>query len=228
VRFTPEATLLFHVRPEDVGRPINDFKCQLNYPELPSDLDQALSGSKLVEREVTGPGGRHYLSRVVGYGDNAGRPRRAVLSLIEVTQLHHASQLQRQIDSLPGHVAVLNSQGAIVQVNRAWAEFSQLNSANSDPSSSTGVGANYLSVLARSTNPEAVQLLRDVQQVLSGKLERLQLTYPCHSPKEKRWFCMYVSPLRGSGENGAIITHLDVTPWISKLDDVVAPDADFP
>jgi two-component system, chemotaxis family, CheB/CheR fusion protein len=218
VRFTPEATLLFRFRQEDVGRSINDFKCQLNYPELLADLHEVLAGPKLVEREVTGPGGTHYLVRVVGYGEAAGRSRRAVLSLIEVTQLRRASQLQRQIDSLPEHVAVLNAQGTIVQVNQAWADFARFNGADERDmhATSTGIGANYLAVLSRSTNPDAADMLRDIQRVLAGQLEHLRLTYPCHSPTEERWFAMHVSPLRGSGESGAVVTHLDVTPWVNS------------
>jgi two-component system, chemotaxis family, CheB/CheR fusion protein len=228
VRFTPEATLLFRLRPEDVGRSINDFKCQLNYPELLADLHEVLAGPKLVEREVTGPGGTHYLVRVVGYGEAAGRSRRAVLSLIEVTQLRRASQLQRQIDSLPEHVAVLNSQGTIVQVNQAWADFARFNGADEKDmhATSTGVGANYLAVLSRSTNPDAAEMLRDIQRVLAGQLEHLRLTYPCHSPNEERWFAMHVSPLRGSGESGAVVTHLDVTPWVHRNDDRLLASSD--
>ena len=218
VRFTPEATLLFRLRAEDVGRSINDFKCQLNYPELLTDLQEVLEGPKLVEREVTGPGLTHYLVRVVGYGEASGRSRRAVLSLIDVTHLRRAGVLQRQIDSLPEHVAVLNAQGTIVQVNQAWADFARLNGASEADmhAGSIGVGANYLAVLSRSDTPESAQLLQDIQRVLAGKLERMQFVYPCNSPTEERWFAMHVSPLLGLGESGAVVTHLDVTHWLGR------------
>jgi two-component system, chemotaxis family, CheB/CheR fusion protein len=221
VRFTPEATLLFKLRPEDAGRSINDFKCQLDYPELLADLQQVLVGPNVIEREVSGPGQTFYLVRVVGYGDTTGRTRRAVLSLIDVTHLRQVDKLQRQIDSLPEHVAVLNAQGTIVQVNQAWADFSRVTGADGKEvqATSTGVGTNYLAVLSRSTGPDAQQVLQEIQQVLAGQRESSRMTYPCHSPTEQRWFAMHVSPLRGGGEMGAVVTHLDVTPWVSKTSD---------
>jgi two-component system CheB/CheR fusion protein len=217
VRFTPEATLLFRLRPEDVGRSINDFKCQLNYPQLLADLHEVLEGpKKLVEREVKGPGDSHFLVRLVGYGEQAGSSGRVVLSLIDVTQLRRAGQLQRHMDSLTEHVAVLNAQGTIVQVNHAWAEFSRLNGLRETEATSTGVGANYLAVLSRSNTPESSTLLRGIQRVLAGELDRVQLVYPCHSPTHERWFAMHASPLLGSGDSGAVVTHLDITPWVSQ------------
>jgi two-component system, chemotaxis family, CheB/CheR fusion protein len=222
VRFTPEATLLFRLRPEDVGRSINDFKCQLDYPELLADLQQVLVGPNVIEREVNGPGQSNYLVRVVGYGETTGRTRRAVLSLIDVTQLRQVDKLQRQIDSLPEHVAVLNAQGTIVQVNQAWADFARGTGADGKEvqTPSTGIGTNYLAVLSRSTSPDAQQVLQEIQQVLAGERDSLRMTYPCHSPTEQRWFAMHVSPLRGGGEMGAVVTHLDVTPWVSKNNDI--------
>lgn len=217
VRFTPEATLLFRLRSEDIGRSINDFKCQLNYPQMQADLHEVLQGpKKLVEREVTGPGDSHFLVRLVGYGEEAGSVRRVVLSLIDVTQLRRAGQLQRQIDSLTEHVAVLNAQGTIVQVNHAWAEFSRLNGLSETDATSTGLGANYLAVLSRSNTPESTKLLHGIQRVLAGESDRVQFVYPCHSPTQERWFAMHVSPLLGSGDSGAVVTHLDVTPWVSQ------------
>jgi len=225
VRFTPEATLLFRLRPDDVGRSVADFKCQLDYPALMDDLRGALGGAPLVEREVPGPGQARYLARVIGYGDTVGRNRRAVLSLVDVSRLLDAERLQRLIDSLPEHVALLDGQGSIRQVNRAWAEFARCNTPEGQDGG-TGVGTNYLAVLARSTAPDSAEVLRGLQQVLTGVRAGLRVTYPCHSPTEQRWFVMQVSPLHGSGgraERGAVVTHLDVTPWVGPAGPPGAP-----
>lgn len=214
VRFTPEATLLFRLRPDDIGRSIADFNCQLDYPELVDDLKRALADSQPIEREITGGGQARYLARVIGYGDALGHNRRAVLSLIEVTRLHDAERLQRLIDSLPEHVALLDTLGTIVQVNQAWADFARC---NGGAVPGTGVGSNYLAVLARSDVPDSADILRKLQQVLSGQRPSLRITYPCHAPDQQRWFVMQASPLRGRGvdtDRGAVVTHLDVTPWV--------------
>jgi two-component system CheB/CheR fusion protein len=215
VRFTPEATLLFRLRPDDVGRAITDFKCQIDYPGLADDLRQVLAGRNLIERELPGPAHSRFLARVVGYGGNQARTRRAVLSLVDISRLHDAERMQRLIDSLPEHIALLDGQGVIRQINQGWREFAHAN-ADERQQSSLGVGANYLGVLARSTSPDAPAVLAGLQRVLSGQQEGLRVTYPCHSPAEQRWFVMQVSPLKGSGqgEAGAVVTHMNITPWV--------------
>lgn len=220
VRFTPEAMGLFRLRPADVGRPLTDFNVRLNYPELTQDLRRALAGSGPVERTVQAADQTRYLARVIGYG----RPgaRRAVLSLIDVSRLHDAERLQRLIDSLPEHVALLDRNGTIQQVNLAWSEFARCNGGQA---SSTGVGSNYLSALARSSAPEAMSLLQGLQQVLDGSLSHLRRTYPCHGPDAERWFVLHASPLAGAGadaEHGAVVTHLEVTPWMLGTPPVAA------
>jgi len=67
-------------------------------------------------------------------------------------------------------------------------------------------------VLARATTPDALEVLRGLQQVLSGRCDHYRVTYPCHSPDEQRWFVMNASALRGS-EQGAVVSHFDITPW---------------
>jgi two-component system CheB/CheR fusion protein len=214
VRFTPEAMLLFRLRTDDVGRAISDFNSRLDYPSLADDLRSTLSGVPVVEREVPGPGQTRYLARVIGYGSVAAGTRRAVLSLIDISRLHDAERLQRLIDSLPEHVALLDRNGTIRQVNRPWTDFAERNGGDA---SRTGVGSNYLGALAHSDAPGAGELLLGVQQVLAGTRQTLCQTYPCHAPDEERWFVLHVSRLAGETddrERGAVVTHLEVTPWM--------------
>lgn len=216
VRFTPEAAALFRLRPSDIGRPISNFSNPLDYPDLLADLAAVLAGGAPVEREVPGPGGAGYLARALGYGERPGVPRRAVLTLIDVSRLRDVRRLQAVIDSLPEHVAVLDLHGTVRQVNHAWHSFALRNEGTAATGSQAdgpiGVGANYLAVLARATSPDALEVLRGLQQVLSGRSEHYRVTYPCHSPTEQRWFVMNAAALRGS-EQGAVVSHFDITPW---------------
>ncbi|MFD2452526.1 PAS domain-containing protein [Ideonella paludis] len=213
VRFTPEATLLFRLRPSDVGRSIEDFNSLLIYPELSEDLRKTLATGEVVEREVSGPHGSWYLARVLAYGQRKGNDwRRAVMSFIDITRLRDASRLQDLIDSLPEHVAVIDLQGTIRLVNRAWNSFARENGGN--PDLDCGIGANYLAVLARSTDPLAPEILRNLQEVMSGRRQAYTVTYPCHSPEEERWFVMHARPLSGS-EDGVVVTHFDISPSMS-------------
>jgi two-component system CheB/CheR fusion protein len=222
LRFTPEAALLFRLRPSDIGRSLADFNPQLDYPELLDDLRTALDGLRPAERDVAGPGTSRYLVRVVGYGDKALGTRRAVLSAIDISGLRDANRLQLLIDSLPEHMALIDGQGTIVQVNKAWADFA---AGNGGDLAQVGIGTNYIAALARSDSPDAAEVLRGLQRVLSGAQDNLRVTYPCHAPGQSRWFVMHVSPLAASTPgfaNGAVITHLEITPWWGS--GVPAPD----
>jgi len=216
LRFTPEAMPLFRLRPDDIGRSITDFNIRLDYPALTQDLQRALDGEDAVEREVPGPDQVPYLARIVGYGPRGRAGRRAVLSLIDVSRLRDAERLQQLIDSLPEHVALLDHHGTIRQVNRAWTDFSR---SQGGSETTTGIGANYLAVLARAGTTEANSLREGIQQVLSGTSEGVRQTYACHAPDRQRWFVLHVSPLADVGsapERGAVVTHLEVTPWMQE------------
>jgi two-component system CheB/CheR fusion protein len=123
------------------------------------------------------------------------------------------------IDSLPEHVAMLDIHGTVRRVNRAWDRFASQNGGpeGAPPGQSVGVGANYLAVLARATTPDAMDVMRGLQQVLSGRIESYRTTYPCHSPTEQRWFVMTATALHG-GEQGAVVSHFDITPWRSMIE----------
>lgn len=217
VRFTPEAALLFRLRAEDVGRAITDFNCQLSYPQLADDLRTVLDGAPTVEREVQGPNAQRHLARVLGYADVSGRRRRAVLSLVDVTRLHDLDRLQRVMDALSQHIAVIDGNGTIVMVNAAWGRFAQVNRASDRLAPDSGLAANYLGVVARSSTPCASQLLSSLQELLAQRRSEVRMVYPCHSPTERRWYMMQALPLRPERDGrlaGAVISHTDITAWV--------------
>ena len=127
--------------------------------------------------------------------------------------LRASEELNRKtLQALPAHIAVIDRQGGIIAVNHAWAEFARLNDADGSPA--VTVGANYCDVCRRATAGEdslAAQALRGIEAVLNGTSEQFTMEYPCHSPQEERWFFMTVAPLGHGGENGAVITHLNIT-----------------
>jgi two-component system CheB/CheR fusion protein len=170
---------------------------------------------------VLGPQGSSFLVRALGYGETMGLARRAVMTLIDVSRLRDVKRLQAVIDSMAAHIAVLDKQGSIRRVNTAWTRFALANSAPPGAEvlprmTSVEVGANYLGALAHATSPDALEVLRGLQQVLSGQRERYQTTYPCHSPTEQRWFAMQATRLQGD-EPGAVVCHFDITPWREVL-----------
>lgn len=115
------------------------------------------------------------------------------------------------LDSLEEQITVIDQEGTIVYVNRAWTTFGIENGL---ASATSGAGSNYLKVCNASGSSgdslagEAAQGLRDV---LSGKRASFYFEYPCHSPTKKRWFMMRATPLQGVSANLFVISHHNIT-----------------
>ncbi len=117
------------------------------------------------------------------------------------------------LDSMSAHVAVLDANGRIREVNRAWTRFAEENSSVGSPSPLADVGVNYVE-LCRScsgaASGEAGPAANGIEEVLQGKQSFFVLEYPCDSPTESRWFAMHVTPL-STQNGGAVVAHYDIT-----------------
>ncbi len=90
-------------------------------------------------------------------------------------------------------VAVLDRDGVIVSVNRAWQAFTILN--GGDPAR-TGVGVSYLDACAADPgDPAAGQVAGAIRQALAGDLPApVTIEVPCHSPAAYRWYDVLIAP----------------------------------
>lgn len=140
-------------------------------------------------------------------------------ALTDITERKKAEQAARGsadlnqgiLDSLSAHIAVLDNVGNIVAVNEAWKRFAKEN--GDDTLAHTGIGMNYLATCGHAggvVNSDAQNVLGGIQSVLNGTLPNFVTEYSCDSPKEKRWFRMFVTPLRAGG-HGVVISHLDIS-----------------
>ncbi|CAD5366440.1 Uncharacterized 104.1 kDa protein in hypE 3'region [Rubrivivax sp. A210] len=213
MRFSPEARSIFKVRDADLGRPLDEVNHLLEYPDLVADLVQTVRGGARIEKEVGSRQGRHYFVRMLPYRVPSTSARGAVASFLDVSALHELTRMQQIIDALPEHIAVLDPQGIITQVNRAWSDFAI---ANGDPLlQHTGPGSNYLKVCGTAgdaADHSAQEACRGLAEVLAGRLPAFAIEYPCHSPGQERWFGMHVSAV-GGDRPGAVVSHVDITGW---------------
>ncbi len=115
------------------------------------------------------------------------------------------------LNSLSAHIAVLDKDGVIIAVNKAWEQFAEQNSSNGV---SVSVGSNYFNVCLKAINEEddndALNALKGIQKVLSSEMDEFEYEYACHSPDEKRWFLMRVTPMSFIG-NKAVVSHIKIT-----------------
>ncbi|MFN2332616.1 MAG: EAL domain-containing protein [Halomonas sp.] len=115
------------------------------------------------------------------------------------------------VDSLPAHIALLDGDGTVLDVNNQWRHFG---TANDQRDTTFGVGSNYLSVCRASEGhcaEEAHDAADGLQAVLSGDRDSFTLEYPCHSPDQPRWFRLMASRLKADGMLGAVVMHVDIT-----------------
>ncbi len=216
-RFTPEASMLFKLRPGDRGRSIEDFAHSLDYPELFTDLRHTLASGQALEREVKSRDGQWWLARLQPYlrpfhAGTAGQAR-AVLTFFNVSSVKDSQRLQAVVDSLAEHVAVVDPQGTITLVNAAWRRFA---GDNGDAAlKHSGPGRNYLDICARAADQDddARRAHEGLSAVLAGRSPSFTLQYPCHTADQRRWFLMHVAPVAHPG-GGAVVSHIDVTPWV--------------
>jgi diguanylate cyclase (GGDEF)-like protein len=128
------------------------------------------------------------------------------LALLEQTALHSLL-----LDSLEEQIAVIDREGSIVYVNRAWTDFGIENGLSS---AFSGIGDNYLKVCNTSSSSGdslAEKAAQGIGDVLAGKEASFHFEYPCHSPTEKRWFMMRAAPLQDASGNLFAITHHNIT-----------------
>jgi PAS domain S-box-containing protein len=181
----------------------------------------AQQGTTWEYRLLTAQGDTRWIRAVGGPIHSAqGKLTGYVGTLEDVTERKQAMQaLQKSealnrsvLNSLPANIAILKADGKIQAVNQAWQRFAQ---ANGDPPAWTvDNGADYLAVCKQATAAgflDAQKALAGIQDVLAGQRTSFEMQYPCHSPTEKRWFHMLVTPLDGAVGGGVAITHVNIT-----------------
>ena len=115
------------------------------------------------------------------------------------------------LDSLPAMVAVVEPDGRIIAVNKAWERFAQ--EAADDVPDAPGLGGNYLDALQDRRAFEsscAAEALDGLMVVLDRRRARFEMEYPATVRGESRWFLLSVTPLLGA-EGGAVISHVETT-----------------
>jgi hypothetical protein len=111
------------------------------------------------------------------------------------------------LNTLPVSAVILDASGTIVAVNDTWKEFGRRNGLRIP---SWGVGANYLKY-SGGKGLRSTRFVRDLRDLLAGRLDLLTAIYPCHSPSQKRWFSLVGVPFPLDRPTGAALLHVNLT-----------------
>jgi PAS domain-containing protein len=117
------------------------------------------------------------------------------------------------IDSLSANIAFLDEDGLILETNRSWQTFARENQLSYRDDS---FGFNYFDVCqsARGSAAEvekAHEAAAGIRAVIAGELDEFTTEYEAHSPEEKRWYYMRVTPIEGPGTARVLVSHENVT-----------------
>jgi diguanylate cyclase (GGDEF)-like protein/PAS domain S-box-containing protein len=155
----------------------------------------------------------HFLKAVVTA--DAATERRGRVSVFRRAQdwLRHrgATDQAAILNALPAHAAVLNAQGRIMSVNKAWQQF-ETAAPNYGPGPK--VGRNYVDICDSASESglrEAQQIAMGIRSVLTGGLTTFSMEYSCHSNSQQQWFALTVTPLGDGPTRGAMVMYRDIT-----------------
>ncbi len=131
--------------------------------------------------------------------------------------MHAQEILERAVlNSMAAHIAVLDPQGQIRAVNRAWQRFSEENLGSGNALvGENEIGSNYLQICRTAgEDADARRAEQGILEVLAGRRAEFVMEYACHCSSRRRWFRMAVTPLSdpaGGAAGGAVVAHTDIT-----------------
>jgi len=120
------------------------------------------------------------------------------------------SVLQSVQDALSFYIAILDGAAVIVQVNKAWRNFGKQNDLQ-HPNSC--IGQSYLDVCEQASGPdseEALLVAQAIRNVLAGRQDSVAIEYPCHAPREKRWFVVHITSF-DDNHRWIVLAHENIT-----------------
>lgn len=115
------------------------------------------------------------------------------------------------LESLSGHVAVLDRRGTILAVNDAWNLYGAANGIVD--LAAIGPAVNYLEICARAARdgePGGAATHEGIEAVCTGQRADFEFEYRSDGPLVSDWFQMKVTALRG-GDGGAVVSHRNIT-----------------
>jgi PAS domain S-box-containing protein len=166
------------------------------------------------------PDGEYRWHRLCGSAtrDPSGRPVYLSGRIEDISSEHRAADsvrrseesLRRTLDGLTFSVGVLNANGELVEINRAWREFA---GDRALIGLRYGFGENYARLCREAVERCAAgpRAATGVEDVIGGRSAGFELDYRIDTDDGERVLQMSVRALEVGGRRGAIVTHKDIT-----------------
>ncbi|MEQ9031363.1 MAG: PAS domain S-box protein, partial [Aggregatilineales bacterium] len=153
------------------------------------------------------------ISFAMEFAENETRRLQAETELRDHMQIVEGMHLflQTTLDAFPANAAVLSPDGTIINVNAPWINFAVENDALTPMHY---VGQNYLTVCDMAEGEEADDASSSatgIRAVIDGLQQEFYLEYPCHSPFERSWFALRVTPFPEPAPRRVVVAHINVS-----------------
>jgi PAS domain S-box-containing protein len=115
------------------------------------------------------------------------------------------------LTSIDYHIAVVEENGNIISVNKAWVDFSVQNGETA--LERTGIGSNYVAVCkisAKAGDSLAAKALHGFEEVVKKEIPFFEMEYPCNSVDEQRWFLLRIVNFSDDSPK-VVMMHIDIT-----------------
>lgn len=114
------------------------------------------------------------------------------------------------LHALPAMIAVLDREGRIVATNAAWER-----GAHARGGAHIGVGADYREACRSSgSDPYARAALDGLDALIAGRIESLELGYPCPAHEfDDSWFLLQARPVSSGDWSGIVVVHSDISAY---------------
>jgi len=227
---------------EYLGKPLTEIVGKTVFDLAPRELAEKYQA---MDNELLSKGGEQVYEARVQYADGSlhdvmfnksvyydtrGAVGGIVGVMLDITERKKAEEAVREserfalstVNSIDANIAILDGEGEILSVNRSWREFALNNSV--DPVS-VFEGANYLAVCdaaAAGGDENAARFAAGIRAVISGSAESHVQEYPCHSPKERRWFVGTVTRFTGDGPVRIVVAHVNITERVLAEEKITA------
>jgi PAS domain S-box-containing protein len=172
------------------------------------DTLRQTKGGRWIDVSITASAIKDASGKIVGVSKAArdiSERKRAATALLESKRF-----LQSTLNALSSHIAILDENGTIIEVNAAWDCFARENQFLGNH----GRGENYLQVCHSSAGhfcEEGPAVFNGITAVMTGQQDEFHLEYPCHSPLERRWFIVRATRFGGDGPVRVVVAHENIT-----------------